>query len=152
MEIIEKKKPVEKQPDYFGTVQGIDAQVADLGETPAAEITTENTYVDPETSTIQFESEAAIKLVVDNAEIADNFVNINQWASGWTMADLLYQSPMSTSNFEQGTDVANSAVPKFMVRTLTRNWLTRRRQFLHFNLRRCASRKKLSAALIRWRF
>ncbi len=115
MEIIEKKKPVEKQPDYFGTVQGIDAQVAELGETPAAEITTENTYIDSETSTIQFESEAAIKLVVDNADIADNFVNINQWASGWTMADLLYQSPMSTSNFEQGTDVANSAVPKFMV-------------------------------------
>jgi hypothetical protein len=85
-------------------------------ETVAAEsITTENTYIDSETGTVQFNDESAVKLVLDNAERADNFININQWASGWTMADLLYQSPMSTSNFEQGTDIANSAVPKFMV-------------------------------------
>jgi hypothetical protein len=93
----------------------IDQRIADLETIPAAEITTENTYVDSETGTIQFNDTAAIKLVLADTELADNFININQWASGWTMADLLYQSPMSTSNFDTGTDVANSAVPKFMV-------------------------------------
>jgi hypothetical protein len=94
----------------------IDVAVANLEQVPAAEITTDNTYVDSETGTIQFNDTAAIKLVLDSAEIADNFININQWASGWTMSDLLYQSPMSTSDGGSGsTDVANSAVPKFMV-------------------------------------
>ena len=93
----------------------IDVQIANLEQTPAAEITTENTYIDSETGTVQFNDTAAIKLVLDDTELADNFLNINQWASGWTMADLLYQSPMSTSNFDNGTDVASSAVPKFMV-------------------------------------
>lgn len=106
--------------DYLGITEqlkgaSLDNRVSQLGETPAAEITTENTFVDKNTDTVQFEARAAIKLVLDNAEMADDFLNINQWASGWTMADLLYQSPMSTSNFDQGTDVANSAVPKFMV-------------------------------------
>src|SRR6266436_7066062 len=93
----------------------VDVEIRDLEQLPAEEITSENTYIDSETGTIQFNDTAAIKLVLDNAELADNFININQWASGWTMSDLLYQSPMSTSNFEQGSDVANSAVPKFMV-------------------------------------
>src|SRR6267378_2840737 len=89
-------------------------EIQQLETVPALEINTQNTYVDSETNTLQFEAASAIKLVLDNTEIADNFININQWASGWTMADLLYQSPMSTSNFE-GSDVSNSAVPKFMV-------------------------------------
>ncbi len=93
----------------------IEKQIAALEQVPANEITTENTYVDSQTGTIQFNDTAAIKLVLDDAEAADNFININQWASGWTMSDLLYQSPMSTSDNGSGTDVANSAVPKFMV-------------------------------------
>lgn len=92
-----------------------DVRVEALNTEPAAEITTENTYLDSDTNTIQFENAAAIKLVLDNTELADNFININQWASGWTMSDLLYQSPISTSSFDGGQDVANSAVPKFMV-------------------------------------
>jgi len=95
--------------------ENLDTKIASLEQVPAAEITSENTYIDSETGTIQFNDVAAIKLVLDNTELADNFININQWASGWTMSDLLYQSPMSTSNFGSGTDVANSAVPKFMV-------------------------------------
>jgi hypothetical protein len=92
----------------------VETKIAALETTPAAEITTENTYIDPETDTIQFNDQAAIKLVLDNAEIADNFLNVNQWASGWTMADLLYQSPISgDGNGLNGT--ASSAVPKFMV-------------------------------------
>src|SRR5579864_4430380 len=93
----------------------LDVQIAGLETVPAAEITPEKTYVDSETGTIQFNDTAAIKLVLDDAELADNFLNINQWASGWTISDLLYQSPISTNGFEQGSDVANSAVPKFMV-------------------------------------
>ncbi len=90
------------------------AEIQKLETIAAPEINTENTYVDLETDTLQFKAEAAIKLVLDNTEIADNFININQWASGWTMSDLLYQSPMSANNIE-GSDVSNSAVPKFMV-------------------------------------
>ncbi len=93
----------------------IDVTIANLETVPAAEITMDNTYIDSETGTVQFNDTAAIKLVLDNAELADNFINVNQWASGWTMSDLLYQSPMSSNNAGSGTDVANSAVPKFMV-------------------------------------
>jgi hypothetical protein len=93
----------------------VDVTITKLEQVPANEITTENTYVDSETGTIQFNDTAAIKLVLDNTELADNFININQWASGWTMSDLLYQSPMSSNNAGSNTDVANSAVPKFMV-------------------------------------
>jgi len=93
----------------------IDQQIAGLETEKAAEITTENTYIDSETGTIQFNDTAAINLVLNNTELADNFININQWASGWTMSDLLYQSPISTNDIGGGTDVANSAVPKFMV-------------------------------------
>ena len=92
----------------------VEAKITALETIPAAEITTENTYVDPDTHTIQFNDQAAIKLVLDNAEIADNFININQWASGWTMADLLYQSPIGGDG-NGIADVATSAVPKFMV-------------------------------------
>lgn len=93
----------------------VDVEIRKLEQLPANEITEENTYVDSETGTIQFNDTAAIKLVLDDTEIADNFININQWASGWTMSDLLYQSPMSSNNAGSSTDVANSAVPKFMV-------------------------------------
>ena len=93
----------------------IDQKIAGLETEKANEITTENTYIDSETGTVQFNDTAAINLVLSNTELADNFININQWASGWTMSDLLYQSPISTSNYDTGTDVANSAVPKFMV-------------------------------------
>jgi hypothetical protein len=93
----------------------IDAKIAALAQDPANEINTENTYIDSETGTVQFNDTAAIKLALTDAETADNFININQWASGWTMSDLLYQSPLSTSSADGSTDVANSAVPKFMV-------------------------------------
>jgi len=96
-------------------VSDIDQKIAGLETEKANEITTENTYIDSETGTVQFNDTAAINLVLSNTELADNFININQWASGWTMSDLLYQSPISTSNYDTGTDVANSAVPKFMV-------------------------------------
>jgi hypothetical protein len=93
----------------------IETKIAALETVPAPEITTENMYIDSDTGTVQFNDQAAIKLVLNDTEAADNFVNINQWASGWTMSDLLYQSPMSMNDAGAGQDVANSAVPKFMV-------------------------------------
>src|SRR5277367_5315577 len=93
----------------------IEQEINSLAQEPANEINETNTYIDSETGTIQFNDTAAILLVLDDTETADNFININQWASGWTMSDLLYQSPISTNDVAGGTDVANSAVPKFMV-------------------------------------
>jgi hypothetical protein len=93
----------------------IDQQIAGLEQVPANEITTENTYIDSDTGTVLFNDTAAIKLVLDDSETADDYINTNQWASGWTMSDLLYQSPISSNDVGGGTDVANSAVPKFMV-------------------------------------
>jgi hypothetical protein len=93
----------------------VDVAIQTLAQVPANEITMENTYIDSETGVVMFNDTAAIKLVIDDAELADNFVNINQWASGWTMSDLLYQSPMSSDAQGNTSDVATSAVPKFMV-------------------------------------
>jgi hypothetical protein len=81
---------------------------------PADEITEDEIRDDPETGTYMFSDEAAVKLVVDDTELADNYINIQQWASGWTMADTLYQSPASTSAFDGG-NVAQANVPKFTV-------------------------------------
>src|SRR5579863_9136903 len=82
--------------------------------TPAAEITNDNTYVDSETDTVQFDAAAALKLVLDDTTTADNYINIQQWANGWTMADLLYQSPASQSAFD-GSSGPQASVPKYMV-------------------------------------
>src|SRR5271157_1642666 len=113
MEIVMAADNVLENLDVTGS-DGTEKKIAALYETEANEINDENTYIDSDTGTVQMNDEASIKLVIDDAEVADNFVNINQWASGWTMADLLYQSPMSGSG-GSGTDVATSAVPKFMV-------------------------------------
>jgi len=88
--------------------------IADLHVEPIGTITQENIHEDSETGTIQFDERAAVKLVLDDASQADNFINIMQWASGWTLADTLYQSPASTSAFDGG-QVAQANVPKFMI-------------------------------------
>src|SRR5260370_32746319 len=81
---------------------------------PAAEITKEDEYVDSKTETIQFKDSGAVKLVLDDTATADNYINIQQWANGWTMADLLYQSPATQSAFDGG-NVGQASVPKYMV-------------------------------------
>jgi hypothetical protein len=81
---------------------------------PAAEINTENTYVDEDTDSVQFNDEAAVALVLHDVEKADEYINIQQWANGWTMADLLYQSPASASAFDGGNS-GQASVPKYMV-------------------------------------
>jgi len=94
--------------------QRIQQKIHDLYVTPANEITEDNTYVDKETDTIQFNDSAAVKLVLDDTNTADNYINIQQWANGWTMADLLYQSPATQSAFDGG-NVGQASVPKYMV-------------------------------------
>lgn len=89
-------------------------KVLALALTPASEITADNMRMDSETDTYQFSDAAALKLVLDDANAADTFINLNQWASGWTMADTLYQSPAASSAFDGG-NVAQANVPKFMV-------------------------------------
>lgn len=86
----------------------------ELNQEPAAEITEDNIHVDPETDTYQFDDDAAVKLVLDDTNSSDNYMNVNQWASGWTQADTLLQSPQGSSAFDGG-NVAQANVPKFMV-------------------------------------
>lgn len=88
-------------------------QVTALYTEPANEITESTTYIDKETGIIMFSPEAAIRLVLNDTEVADNYVNMNQWAAGWILADMLYQSPFSQSSFDGNVGSAN--VPKFMV-------------------------------------
>jgi hypothetical protein len=90
------------------------AKLAELYVEPAAEVTGENTKFDKETGTLAFDDRAALKLVLDDATVVDTYININQWASGWTLCDILYQSPASASAFDGG-NVASANVPKFIV-------------------------------------
>src|ERR1017187_496901 len=81
---------------------------------PSDEIKEENITKDPETGVLEFDDRAAVKLVLDDTSLADNYINVNQWAAGWTLADTLYQSPASSSSFDGG-NVGQANVPKFMV-------------------------------------
>lgn len=94
--------------------QRIQQKIHDLYVTPANEITEDNTYTDKETDTIQFNDSAAVKLVLDDTSTADNYINVQQWANGWTLADLLYQSPATQSAFDGG-NIGQASVPKYMV-------------------------------------
>src|SRR6266568_9502592 len=91
------------------------AQVHDLDVAPAGAIDETNAHLDEETGTWSFDSEAAVKLVIADASTADSYLNLNQWASGWTMADLLYQSPSSASAFDGGGPSGQANVPKFIL-------------------------------------
>jgi hypothetical protein len=79
---------------------------------PAAEITSKSMTIDPETGAYMFDDESALKLVIDDASQADNYANINQWASYWTQSDVILQSPTQASAFDGG-NVAQANVPKF---------------------------------------
>ncbi len=92
----------------------LSVRAADLYLVPDSQITEENTHIDVETNTMSFKDAAALKLVLDDTSTADNYINIQQWASGWTLADTLYQSPAAASAFD-GSNVAQANVPKFLV-------------------------------------
>ncbi|HZS43451.1 MAG TPA: hypothetical protein VFA52_04670 [Candidatus Paceibacterota bacterium] len=78
--------------------------------TPVADITSAEIHKDKETGTYQFSDRAALKLVLDDASLADNYANINQWASQWAQSLILLQSPQSAAAFD---GVFMSSVPKF---------------------------------------
>jgi hypothetical protein len=107
------KQPASPEPNT-SVDSNLDAQVNKLFIDAASEITAKDEYVDKDTDTIQFDDEAAVKLVLDDAAAADNYLNIEQWANGWTMADLLYQSPSTQSAFDGGNQ-GQASVPKYMV-------------------------------------
>lgn len=81
---------------------------------PADQLDDTNITHNEETDTFEFEDRAAVKLVLDDTERDENYLNVLQWASGWTLADTLYQSPASASAFDGG-NVAQANVPKFLV-------------------------------------
>src|SRR5579863_4575044 len=94
--------------------QPVPEDITKLHVEPAGEITPDNTYIDDETRILMMQAQAAVKLVLDDCAAADNYININQWPSGWTLADTLYQSPAASTAFDGG-NVAQANVPKFMV-------------------------------------
>src|SRR5665213_131369 len=94
--------------------EDLSVQANDLYLIPDAQITEDNAHIDPETNTMSFKDGAALKLLIDDTNTADNYININQWASGWTLADTLYQSPAAASAFD-GSNVAQANVPKFIL-------------------------------------
>ena len=53
-------------------------KLQDMYVEPAGEITEDLVTLDPDTETFAFEARAAVKLVVDDAERADNYLNINK--------------------------------------------------------------------------
>lgn len=86
--------------------------LAERNIVPAGDITSEHMYQDKDTGIWMYDDEAALRLVVDDAARADNYANINQWASQWTFSDLILQSPQNASAFDGG-NVAQANVPKF---------------------------------------
>jgi len=99
-----------------GQEQRMEQKIHDLFVQPANEVTLTSglLFTDSKTNTIQFKDSAAVKIIIDDTAEADNYINIQQWSNGWTMADLLYQSPATQSAFDGG-NVGNASVPKYMV-------------------------------------
>lgn len=94
--------------------QRIQQRVHDLYVEPASEIKAEDLKKDPDTESLMFGDKEAVRLVISDAAEVDNYMNVQQWSNGWTMADLLYQSPATQSAFDGG-NVGNASVPKYMV-------------------------------------
>jgi hypothetical protein len=81
-----------------------------LNVEPVGEITSAELHKDLDTGTYLYSDEAALKLVLDDASMADNYANINQWAATWTQSDIIFQSPQNAAAFD---GVFMASVPKF---------------------------------------
>lgn len=79
-----------------------------MSTAPAPAIDRTNVRYNAATSSWEFDDESALKLVVDDLADTDAWMNLTQWASNWTQADMLLQSP--TSRFDS---IAKMSVPKF---------------------------------------
>jgi hypothetical protein len=67
-------------------------------------------------STGKWDEQAALQLVIKDADKAENFEATKQWIMGWTTATTLYQSPQVTRYWE-GTQVERSNIPRFTLAT-----------------------------------
>jgi hypothetical protein len=92
----------------------LEEKVRALYVEPSEEVTIEDAHIDPETQLMMYRDKAAVKMVLDDAQQADTFQNINQWAAGWAMADIVYQSPSNASAFDGGQP-ATANVSKYTV-------------------------------------
>lgn len=89
---------------------------------PAAQIDETNIHLDPETNSFAFDDAAALKLVIDDTNSYDAWMNLQQWASNWLQSDMLYQSPATSFDGIAGmtvpkftlSNVISSVVPKFV--------------------------------------
>ena len=91
-----------------------EAKLAGLYVEPADHINEENQKYDDETMTFEMEAKAAVRLVLNDLATAENYINVLQWASGWTLADTLFQSPATVAAFDGG-NVMRANVPKFLL-------------------------------------
>lgn len=80
------------------------------GEIKTSEVTTESG------GRKKYTDDAALKLVNRDSSISEQFIQDKQWGLNWREADILYQSPRSTSTFE-GTTVTRANVTRFTVAT-----------------------------------
>jgi hypothetical protein len=62
----------------------------------------------------KYTDNAALKLVVQDAETSDAFLAEHMWAAGWRESGVLYQSPRISGGFE-GSTTPRPNVPDFMV-------------------------------------
>lgn len=60
--------------------------------------------------------ESVLKLVIQDAEKAENYEVAKTWVAGWTAASILYQSPF-TARYWEGTATPRSSIPFFTLAT-----------------------------------
>jgi hypothetical protein len=82
--------------------------VSALASPIAPTIDKHNVKYNPKAKVYDFDDDAMLKLILDDTEETDSWMNINQWASRWVESDALLQSP--TSSFD---GIARMSVPKF---------------------------------------
>jgi hypothetical protein len=87
----------------------MDTATSPYATQPTDKITQEN-LVKTETGYL-YDDAAAVRLVVDDMERCDAYINVNSWAANWYLSDQLVQSP-ATATGQLGLG-ARASVPKF---------------------------------------
>ena len=62
----------------------------------------------------RYTDEAAVSLVIQDAERAQTFLDQKQWNLHWRESDVLFQSPRTNQSFE-GSTVARANISRFTV-------------------------------------
>src|SRR5208337_4868379 len=79
---------------------------------PAAEVKIEDIVKQNESDVVLYNDRAAVKIVLDDVRRADAYMNLLNWAAGWTQVLQIYQSPQGSSCFDGGCP-SKAQVPKF---------------------------------------